>query len=184
MKLLSIHPGGTERFLKRYTLTYENKAGKEKKYEMVSRNTITQKEDLGSVMSGFSIIATTSDDRMILLKEFRMAINRPVYNLIAGMIEDGETPEECVKREVFEETGLKVDSIDLILPPSYSAVAISDIMTQIAYVTVSGEISNDNMSANEEIKAAFYTKEQIRQMLQTEKFSSRSQLAAYQFAYH
>ena len=110
-----------------------------------------------------------------------MAINRSVYNLCAGMLNGNETIEDCVRRELFEETGLRVKEIKKILPASYSAVAISDIMTNIVYVEAEGEISSEYASANEEISAAFYRADEIAAMLETEAFSSRSQLAAYQF---
>ena len=123
----------------------------------------------------------TMDHKLLLLKEFRMAINRSVYNLCAGMINPGETIEECAARELYEETGLTVKKITKILPASYSAVAISDIMTNIVYVEAEGNISNEHFSENEEIRAAFYSAKEIAAMLETEAFSSRSQLAAYQF---
>ena len=34
-----------------------------------------------------------------------------MYSLIAGFVEMGETFEDCVKREVYEETGIKVHNI-------------------------------------------------------------------------
>lgn len=180
MKLLSMNEIDGGRYLHRYELIYENRAGKEKHYEIVSRHPISSPEDIGRVSSGISMIVTQKD-RMLLLKEFRMAINRSVYNLCAGMLNERESIEECVKRELFEETGLYVKEIKKILPASYSAVAISDIMTNIVYVEAEGEISNEHASANEEIRAAFYSAEEISAMLETEAFSSRSQLAAYQF---
>ena len=39
--------------------------------------------------------------------------NHDKYIGVGGHIEDGETPEECVKREIFEETGLTANSIKL-----------------------------------------------------------------------
>ena len=180
MKFKRIQQSGDGKYLRKYILTYENKAGNEKQYEIASRSVLSSVEDLGKHVSGISIVATRKDE-MVLLHEFRMAVNRPIYNLIAGMIEEQETPEECIKREVFEETGLKVISIDKLMRPSFSAVGISDTKTYIAFVTVDGMFS-DHTSDNEEIKAAFYSKEQIREMLETEDFSSRAQMVAYFFS--
>jgi len=41
---------------------------------------------------------------------------------------------------------------------------------------------DDHTSDNEQIEAKFYTKEEIRQLLETEPFSSRAQMAAYFFS--
>ena len=111
-----------------------------------------------------------------------MGVNRHIYNLCAGMIEKGETIEETIARELHEETGLCVEKIIEILPPSYAAVAISDIQTQIAIVKAKGTLSDEFLSDNEDIKAAFYTKDEVKKLLQTEKFSSRAQVMAYFFS--
>ena len=179
MEFLKFEKVKDGKYLKNYEITYRNKAGKEKKYEIVSRRELTDIQDVGTTPSGVSIIAT-KDNKMLLLHEFRMGVNRTIYNLCAGMIEPNETIEECIKRELYEETGLQVKKINKILPPSYSAVAISDTMTYIAFVEAEGEF-HDHTSANEQIEAAFYTKEEITDLLQTEPFSSRAQLAAYYF---
>ena len=163
MKLLSLKKVHDGRYLKNYELTYENKAGRNKVYEIVSRKELHETADLGRSTSGVSIIAFQGD------------------NLCAGMLNEGESMEDCIRRELYEETGLSVKKIVQILPPSYSAVAISDVKTNIAIVEAEGAITGGHTSANEQIQAAFYTKTQLREMLQTEEFSSRSQLAAYFF---
>jgi len=169
------------KYLKNYELIYQNKAGKEKKYEIVSRKNLVNPEDLGKHSSGVSIIATKGD-KFLLLHEFRMGVNKKIYNLCAGMQEENETIEECISRELYEETGLELKEIKLILPPSYAAVAISDTKTHIAFVEVDGEIE-DHSSDNEEIEASFYSKEEVKELLRTCEFSSRAQMAAYYFAY-
>lgn len=179
MKLLDIEKVRDGKYLKSYELTYLNKAGKEKKYEIVSRSEIQDKESLGNRLSGLSIVVLCKG-RLLLLREFRMGINRTIYNLCAGMIEPGETVEQCIERELYEETGLKLKRIYDILPPSFSAVAISDITTRIAIVEAEGDFE-DHTSDNEEIQASFYTKEECEKLLQTEEFSSRSQMIAYFF---
>ena len=179
MKLLQMEKVKDGKYLKNYELTYLNKAGREKKYEIVSRSEISGPEALDRQVSGVSIVAY-HEDKMLLLREFRMGVNRFIYNLCAGMINEGESIEECIQRELYEETGLSVKRIRSILPPSFAAVAFSDVKTQITFVDAEGVFA-DHTSENEQITAAFYTKEEVRELLETEEFSSRAQLAAYYF---
>lgn len=180
MQFVSLEKVKDGKYLKNYELTYLNKAGREKKYEIVSRKELKDVADLGAKVSGVSIVATMGE-RMLLLHEFRMGVNRRIYNLCAGMMEESESIEECIARELYEETGLCVKTIHKILPPSFSAVAISDTMTYIAFVEVQGDFA-DHSSDNEDIEKGFYTREEVAGMLQTEAFSSRAQLAAYCFS--
>lgn len=181
MKLVSLNKVRDGKYLKNYELIYENRAGKEKKYEIVSRHEIPDVSHLGNIVSGISIVAI-HEGKLLLLKEFRMGINKSIYNLCAGMIEEGETMEECISRELYEETGLHVKQIKTILNPSFASVAISDVMTQIAFVEAEGEITDAHLSVNEKIQAAFYSCEEVNKLLKTEEFSSRAQLCAYFFS--
>lgn len=170
------------KYLKNYEITYRNKIGQEKKYEIVSRRELKNVEDVGGAPSGVSIVATHKG-RLLLLHEFRMGVNRTIYNLCAGMIEANETIEDCIRRELYEETGLTVKEIKKILPPSFAAVAISDTTTYIAFVEVEGDFK-DHTSNNEQITARFYTGDEVKELIETEPFSSRAQMAAYFFAYY
>ena len=179
MEFIKLEKVKDGKYLKNYELTYLNKAGREKKFEIVSRKELKTTQDLGKSASGVSIVATCQG-KLLLLHEFRMGVNKHIYNLCAGMMEEGESIEECIERELFEETGLKVKKIRTILPPSYAAVAISDVKTYIAFAEVEGEMS-DHTSDNEDIKAAFYSRDEVKKLLETEEFSSRAQMAAFFF---
>ncbi len=180
MKLIKMEKVKDGKYLKNYELTYRNKAGKEKTYEIVSRKELSGIEDIGQKVSGLSITAVNGD-KLLLLREFRMGVNKIVYNLCAGMLEEGESLEQCIRRELYEETGLQVKRIIDILPASYAAVAISDTKTSIVFVEAEGEFE-DHTSDNEWIEAGFYTKEEVRELLKTAEFSSRAQIIAYFFA--
>ena len=52
--------------------------------------------------------------------------------------------------------------------------------TYIAIVDVEGDFS-DHTSDNEMIQARFYSREEVAALLQTEEFSSRSQIVSYFF---
>ncbi|MGN0420897.1 MAG: NUDIX hydrolase [Acetatifactor sp.] len=181
MELIGFEKVRDGKYLKNYELTYLNKSGREKKFEIVSHRDMTDPSQIGTRSSGVSIAAVCGD-KMLLLREFRMGVNRFVYNLCAGMIQPGETVEECVARELYEETGLQVKKITAVLPPAYAAVAMSDAMNQLVFAEVEGVISEDHTSENELIEAAFYSKDEVKHLVATEPFSARAQAVAYYFA--
>ena len=100
MELIGFEKVKDGKYLKNYELTYLNKSGREKKYEIVSRKELKSADDLGAKPSGVSIVAT-NNDKLLLLHEFRMGVNRTVYNLCAGMLEAGEDIETCIARELY-----------------------------------------------------------------------------------
>ncbi len=47
------------------------------------------------------------DDKFIIEKQYRYALDQEIYELPAGKLEEGEVPIEAAKRECLEETGSK-----------------------------------------------------------------------------
>lgn len=180
MKLLKLKKKAEGNYLKLYRLTYKNRAGCRKKYEIVSRHELHCPSDIGSRTDGVAVIVLNGD-RMLLLSEFRMAANRTVFGLCEGMLEAGETEEQCARRELFEETGLRVSRMERLGAPSFSAPGISDTKMTIFVAEAEGEPSDGGTSPNEEICAAFYTRSSIRRLLKEVPFTTRAQLAAYWF---
>ena len=165
------------KYLKSYVLDYESDDGHKKSYEFVSHRRLNSIEDIGNHVSGVSM-CVIKDGKLLLLREFRMAVNRFIYGMCAGMWDEGEDLTDCMRRELYEETGLKLKRVLHVLPPSFAAVSMSDIKNQIAIVEAEGDTSN-NATYNENISAAFYDKDEIRHLIDTEDFSSRAQVLAY-----
>ncbi|HKB12034.1 MAG TPA: NUDIX hydrolase [Vicinamibacterales bacterium] len=51
------------------------------------------------------IIPIESDGRVVLIKQFRPAIDRELWEVPAGSVDEGESPEVAAKRECEEEIG-------------------------------------------------------------------------------
>ena len=56
---------------------------------------------------GVGVIAITDDDKIIMVRQFRKAIEKAVLEIPAGKLDAGEDPLQCGKRELLEETGIR-----------------------------------------------------------------------------
>jgi len=172
------------KFITRYDIEYETVDGQQKIYEMISRNPDmkTYDELRGEKADSVVLMIHSTDGEKILLnREFRMSSGSWVYNLPAGLIDPGEDIDAAAARELREETGLTLTSIEDRLGLSYSAVGFSNEMNVCIVGTAEGEIQGSD-SVFEEIEAAWYTKEQVRELLGTERFAARTQSYCYMWA--
>lgn len=172
------------KYISNYDVEYVTKDNKTKVYEMISRSgDIETFEQLhGKVADAVVIIATNeTGDKILINKEFRLAPGQWVYNFPAGLIDPGETPQESAKRELMEETGLTLYEINDFINTSYSAVGFSNETNVCIVGKARGEFK-DSTSSVEEIEAGWYTKEEVRELLKTEKFAARTQAFCYMWS--
>ena len=176
-----IHEG---KFIIRYDLDYITAEGRLKTYEMISRNGHMETlNDLQNKKPDSVIMILTDEkrERILVSREYRMAMAQWIYNFPAGLIDPGETPEESARRELWEETGLTLTRIDDVLDNSYSAVGFSNERNVCIFGTAAGEFRKSTSDA-EEIAPGWYTKEEMLKLLKTEPFAARTQAYCYAWA--
>ena len=176
-----VHEG---KFITRYDVDYVTAEGNPKTYEIISRNrNIQSLEDLQNRQPNAVVMVLTdeSGERILVNREYRMAMAQWIYNFPAGLIDPGESPEESARRELREETGLRIVRIDDVLDNSYSAVGFSNERNVCVFGIAEGEFRKSTSDA-EEITPGWYTKEEIKQLLRTEPFAARTQAYCYAWA--
>lgn len=181
MKYKSMKKVHSGKFIHRYDITYQTETGGEKVYEMISRNPNAESiRDLQEQKADAVVLIMhdKSGEHLLLNREFRLALGDWVYNFPAGLIEKGETAEESAARELKEETGLNLIEIREQMAISYSAVGFSNEKNICMVGTADGTFEKSS-SPLEEIEAAWYTKEEVRNLLLTEPFAARTQAYAY-----
>lgn len=61
-----------------------------------------------------AILALTDDKEVVLVKQFRKAVEQELLEVPAGKLEAGEEPEICAVRELKEETGFTAEKMEYI----------------------------------------------------------------------
>ena len=152
--------------------------------KMVKRRDIRTLEELQNKKPDSVIMILTDEtgERILVSREYRMAMAQWIYNFPAGLIDPGETQEESAKRELWEETGLTLVRIDDVLDNSYSAVGFANERNVCVFGVAAGEFRRSTSDA-EEIVPGWYTKEEMKQLLRTEAFAARTQAYCYAWAY-
>lgn len=184
MKFKGIEKKQEGKFINRYDVTYETVDNKEKVYEIISRkralnNIVDLQGDKPDAV--VVIVNDESGEKILINKEFRLAVGDWVYNFPAGLIDPGEVPEQSAKRELWEETGLELYEITDFIGESYSAVGFSNEINVCVVGKARGEFK-ESTSTVEEIEAGWYTKAEIRELLKTAKFAARTQAYCYMWS--
>ncbi|MCJ1379256.1 hypothetical protein MMC17_002357 [Xylographa soralifera] len=105
-KVESIEPLKDEdaRWTKLVKITYRDPTGQRRTWESAERST----RPPNSAIDGVGIVAILqkpTGPEILLQKQFRPPTDKVCIEVPAGLIDAGETPEECAVRELREETG-------------------------------------------------------------------------------
>lgn len=161
------------KFLKMYDAEYTNKNGEGRNWTIASRKDLDTLNNqffngLEEKIDAVVVIAKhVEEDKLVIIKQFRVPINGYVYELPAGLIDAGEDFETTVKRELKEETGLDLIEIDYEKTKNkvYISVGMTDESVALVYCTCSGEISDEHLEADEDIEVMLISKEEGRKIL-------------------
>lgn len=74
------------------------------------------------------LVATDTEGRLLLVRQYRPAVERFTLELPAGHVEQGETPEETARKELLEETGYEAGKLELIAKLSPSTARFRSTM--------------------------------------------------------
>jgi NTP pyrophosphohydrolases including oxidative damage repair enzymes len=102
-----------------------------------------QREYLGHP-GAVAVLPFLDQSNIILVKQYRYPIGKETYELPAGKLDIGESPEDCVKRELEEETGFRAKRIEKMLN-FYPSTAFSNEVLHIfaAFGLIKGQSHPD-----------------------------------------
>ena len=105
---------------------------------------------------GAVAVPITADGKIVMVRQYRKAIEQPVLELPAGKIEKGEEPFATIVRELQEETGYTAGKIEF-LTAFYPSVGYTNEMLYIYIATdlTPGETNYDEHEAMDILEVDF-----------------------------
>src|SRR5436305_2580309 len=79
---------------------------------------------------GAAVVAVDEDKQVLLVRQLRPAVNARVLELPAGLIDPGEAPIACARRELEEETGFAARSLEPLVA-FYTSPGFTDELVHI-----------------------------------------------------
>ena len=112
-----------------------------------------------------NVIAITKDGQMVMEDQYRHGIGETHYELVAGVIDPGETPLQAAQRELSEETGYEGGDWQLYMtlspnPTNHNNLSYTFLATGVE------KRREQHQEKTEDIHVDVLTKQQVLEMLQ------------------
>ena len=194
MSIKSITTLADTKYLKLYNAEYTNKNGKSRNWSIASRKDLdtlnnTYFNGTEDRIDAVIIVAklvnnATPEDKLVVIKQFRVPLNDYVYEIPAGLIDADEDFETTVRRELKEETGLDLLEIDYnkTKPKAYISTGMTDESVALVYCTCIGQVSTDYLEPDEDIEVMLLSRQEAKILIGSdEKIDIKAFLAIVNF---
>ncbi len=169
-----------------FSMRYRDRKGKEKSWIFASRC------DEPCALNGKDPVPDAvvvvpfhrEKQRLVLIREFRVALGGVQYGFPAGLVDKDEAVLEAASRELKEETGLTLVRPLRQSPPVYSSSGMTDESVTMVYAECQGDPSTDGNEDSEEIEVLMLSQQEARELLETPglKFDVKTWIVLSMFA--
>ncbi|HEC2147561.1 TPA: NUDIX hydrolase [Staphylococcus delphini] len=157
---------------------YKGKIIEVEKHKVSLPNNETAYREVVKHNGAVAICALTPEQQVILVKQYRKALEQELLEIPAGKLEPGEDRESAAMRELEEETGYKAKKLTLIGEvygtPGFSNEKIS---VYFADDLVEGEV---NLDEDEFVEKVLYSLEDVKKAIEARTIEDAKTFIAFQ----
>ena len=141
----------------------------------------TSKRELIKHPGAVAIIALTPEKKLVLVEQYRKALEKSIVEVPAGKLEKGEEPLTSAERELEEETGYECEKMEHLIS-FYTAPGFCD---ELVHVFVAHNISKKENAAgldeDEFVEVLELTLEEAEQLIEEGKICDAKTAYAVQY---
>ncbi|HVK97634.1 MAG TPA: NUDIX hydrolase [Flavisolibacter sp.] len=127
--------------------------------------------------------ALTKEGQVLMVKQYRHGIGEIGIELPGGVVDEGETPEYAMKRELMEETGYKFDSILYLGKISANPSTTNNYMHM--YLATGGvKVAEQSLDDGEDVEVLYMSIDEVKQLVKENKIFQSLHVNCIFYALH
>lgn len=188
MKIEDVRKVTDRDYLNLFSIQYRDTGNKQKQWVFASRSDLENPlEKEGDIPDAVVVVPFhTGDNKLVIIREFRVVLGGYQYGFPAGLVDPGETIQEAGRRELLEETGLTLNRVLRQSPAVYSSSGMTDERVSLLFGECSGTPSTDNTEASEDIQVIQLSRAAAQNLLADDqaRFDVKTWIVLQTFAAH
>jgi ADP-ribose pyrophosphatase len=125
-----------------------------------------------------AVLARREDGNFVLVRQYRKPVECDVLEIIAGMLDEGESPDKCASREVKEETGYDVKLLSK-LGEVWSSPGYSSECIHVFFAELSGAAGESQLDEDEMLEVVVLDEAAIEAMIRSGEIQDAKTLASW-----
>ena len=156
-------------------MIYEGKLFGVRRDELIEPNGLRTTREVITHPGSVVVLPVLPDGRIVMIQQYRHATKQYLWELVAGRMEPGETPEEGAARELVEETGYRARKIKVFLEVFPTPGFLEEKMfLLLATDCQPGQATPED---DEKIVSAVYSPRKLEQMIRAGKLHDAKSIA-------
>jgi ADP-ribose pyrophosphatase len=172
-------PSGTSRHSKAKVLrsqtVYEGAVFGIRRDEVIEPSGVRTTREVVTHPGSVVVLPVLPDGRVLLIRQYRHAARQYLWELVAGRMDEGETPRQAAARELIEETGYRATKFRVFLEVFPTPGFVEEKMfLLLAEGLTPGEAEPED---DEKIVSRAYNRKQLEEMIRKGKLRDAKSIA-------